>query len=289
MIVPVFNGMKYIDLFFEPIKRYNPKIEIIFIDNGSEDGSYNYINELTLSHELHRVHSFVDKKSSYAARNFGVMQSHGSVYAFTDIDCILTNKYFETLFNLDLSENSLITGPTEIFTVDGNIYEHFDKAAYLKQDEYAKANYAATANLIVGKKLYDLAGGFPEFTSGADNKFCKNCYRLGAILEFSKDLIVKHPPRSSLEDHYAKAYRLGLGHGEIFIHSKPSFLQKIKMLSKQLSLLLIPINSFRLFFRVSNEREMSFLNYFQLAKLSYMVSLIQRIQIINVILNGNEN
>ena len=63
MIVPVFNGMKYIDLFFEPIKRYNPKIEIIFIDNGSEDGSYNYINELTLAHELHSVHSFVDKKA----------------------------------------------------------------------------------------------------------------------------------------------------------------------------------------------------------------------------------
>ena len=61
------------------------------------------------------------------------------------------------------------------------------------------------------------------------------------------------------------------------------------MLSKQVSLLMIPVNSFRLFFRVSKEREMSLLNYFQLAKLSYMVGLIQRIQIINVILNGNEN
>mgnify|MGYP005752901729 CR=1 FL=1 len=74
-----------------------------------------------------------------------------------------------------------------------------------------------------------------------------------------------------------------------FIIMKFILIQKIKMLFKQLSLLLIPINSFRLFFRVSNERDMSLLNYFQLAKLSYMVSLIQRIQIINVILNGNEN
>ena len=136
----------------------------------------------------------------------------------------MTKKYFETLFNLDLSENSLITGPTEIFTVDGNIYEHFDKATYLKQGmNMLKQTMSATANLIVGKKLYDLAGGFPELTLSADNKFCKNCYRFGASLEFSKDLIVKHPPRSSLEDHYAKAYRLGLGHGEIFIHSRPSF------------------------------------------------------------------
>ena len=76
------------------------------------------------------------------------------------------------MFNLDLSENSLITGPTEIFTVDGNIYEHFDKATYLKQDEYAKANYAATANLIVGKSFMILLGVFLSLL-GADNKFCK--------------------------------------------------------------------------------------------------------------------
>jgi len=284
MIVPVFNGMKFIDIFLESLDKKNREIEVIFVDNGSDDNSYEHLKSFCRENVDCRIYRYKEKQSSYAARNYGVSKSNRSIFLFTDIDCVLTKDYFQSISKITLNEDSLISGPTNIFLEKYNIYEYFDQCTYLTQESYSKRDYAATANLIVGRRLYEKVGGFPEFTSGADNKFCNMCVKKGGNLDFCNDLIVMHPPRANLKEHLIKAKRLGIGHGETYTDQKKSFVAIFSVITLQIFLLFLPIHSARLFIRVFQKRRWGVINIFSLFRLCFLVVGIQRIYILKTLL-----
>lgn len=287
MVVPVYNGIAHIDGFFNSLEKENTDIEVLFVDNGSEDGSFEYLKKLCESNQNFQVLKYIEKQSSYAARNYGVSKSLGKVLLFTDIDCILTSDYYNHVRKIELNEESFITGPTDIFFDKYNIYEYFDKCTYLTQESYSKQNYAATANLVVGKSLFENVGGFPEFTSGADNKFCKMCIEIGNKLEFQKDLKILHSPRSTLKEHLLKAKRLGIGHGEVFLDNNLTSINLAFIIVKQFILLLLPIHSLRLFIRVFKNKKCNVVDLLKLFYLSFVVVSIQRIEITKKLMKIN--
>ena len=283
MIIPVYNGKSFIGSFFESIATFRPSWEILFVDNGSTDGSFDELVNNSRSRNNIKVIKYLDKKSSYAARNEGVRNASGNVFLFTDIDCILTKSYFESVLRLDFTnQNVIYTGPTEIFFRLYNIYEFFDKASYLQQENYAKAGYAATANLVVSKHLYDIAGGFPEFTSGGDNKFCKKCFHAGenVRINYVHDLKILHPARDSQAEHVLKAYRLGVGHAEFFIHDDRSSLSRIRFVVKNLVAIVFTLNIYRVYVRASSYKALNFLDRLKLMYLCWKMPCLQRISMI---------
>ncbi len=285
LVVPIYNGINFIDDFLESAKGLLEDIEIIFVDNGSSDKSFDYLKERTNKMELCKVIKFKEKQSSYAARNHGCKLAVGNVLAFTDIDCILTDSYKKEIKKLNFhNEHGLVTGPTNIFFKSKNIYEIFDKNTYLLQEEYAKNQYAATANLITTREIFDKVGGFPEFTSGADNKFCEKAEKLGFRIIFKKDLIIEHPPRDSFKEHIVKAKRLGIGHGERFLDLKKGKIQIVLMLFKQMISIFLPLNSTRILIRIKSNHVLDLRDTFKIIYLCLAVNIYQRLEIIKTIL-----
>ena len=47
MIIPVHNGMNFINDFIQSSADLMKIIEVIFVDNGSSDGSFEYLKEQT--------------------------------------------------------------------------------------------------------------------------------------------------------------------------------------------------------------------------------------------------
>lgn len=280
MIVPVFNGGEFINSFIKPFSCDRYHGELIFVDNGSTDGSIDRLEEICKDQCNWYVYSYNEIKSSYAARNYGAKYAKGRLLLFTDIDCVLTQSYFRFISNIKYSEMTLITGPTEIFFISENVYEVFDKFTYLTQKSYFENHYAATANLIVSASLYQKVGGFARFTSGADNLFSKNCFLHGGVLEFYDELRILHPPRSTKQDHLAKAVRLGIGHGELIKNSARSTFAVFRSVVKHVMLLIIPIHSFRLFFRVYFKKKWSLKEILKLLQLCMAVGFIQRSNIL---------
>lgn len=292
MIVPVYNGMPFIDSFLKPINAFKPNLEIIFVDNGSTDGSFDKLITFSKSKKNIRVIKYSNKKSSYAARNEGARNASGKVFLFTDIDCILTESYFESILKLDFSnENLIYTGPTEIFFKHNNIYEFFDKAAYLNQETYANSNYAATANLVVSKNLFDRAGEFPEFTSGGDNKFCKKCFLAGdnVRIHFVPDLKILHPARDSQAEHVVKANRLGVGHAEFFMHDGRSLFNLVYFVIKNLLAIVFTPNIYRVYVKASSSKNLSNINRLKLMYLCWKMPCLQRISMLKTIVLRNTN
>lgn len=290
MIIPVYNGKLFIDSFFEPIDTYNPDWEILFVDNGSTDGTFDELLNISRSKNNIKVIKFSDKKSSYAARNEGVRNASGNVFLFTDIDCILTKSYFESVLKLDFTNQNLIyTGPTEIFFRLNNIYEFFDKAAYLQQENYAIAGYAATANLVVSKGLYDIAGGFPEFSSGADNKFCKRCFDAGdnVRINYVPNLKILHPARDSQTEHILKANRLGVGQAEFFMYDSKPLSSRIGFVVKNLMAIIFTPNMYKVYVRAKSYKTLNFFDRLKLMYVCWKMPCLQRISMIKTFLFKN--
>ena len=285
MIVPVFNGIIFLKKFIDVISISNKNMEIIFVDNGSTDKSFEFLLESASNNSLIKVLKYEKKQSSYAARNFGAKFAKGEIIAFTDIDCILTESYFKFVKNIkEFGSDILLTGPIEIFFKNKNIYEIFDKNTYLLQEQYAKNNYAATANLIVSQKIFKEVGGFPEFVSGGDNQFCKKCLKKGYNILFNNQLKVLHPPRDTYAEHIKKAKRLGNGHGESFINSNPSFISYVCMYLKQIMLIILPLNSARIFLRIKSNHTLGLRDALKIIYLCLAVNIYQRLEIIKTIL-----
>lgn len=282
IVVPVYNGEEYINQFFDALKgldKYFEKGELIIVDNGSSESFKKTLIDKSEKISFIHIFSYKKLKSSYASRNFGANNANGKILCFTDFDCVITEQYLKYVHNLSHSEIELVSGKIELFHVKNNIYELFDKNAYLKQQEYANSKYAATANLITTKNIFDNLNGFKELISGGDNEFCKRATSNGYHIDYDPRFLIKHPMRGSYKEHIIKAIRLGKGHGQL-IRVSSSKKIKIKLIMKNLLGVILPLHQFRIFCFIIKTEKISSYNFLRLLFLVWHVGIIQRLKIL---------
>ncbi len=91
IIIPVYNAKKYINECLESIlNELDQNIEILLLDDGSTDGSY----ELIKSYESENVHIFHHENHGVSyTRNRGIRESKGDYLLFVDSDDILCSDW----------------------------------------------------------------------------------------------------------------------------------------------------------------------------------------------------
>lgn len=107
LIVPVYNGEKYIKRFTKCISQQNTDdFELVFVDDGSIDSTPLMLDSLknVLPVDVIVIHQ--KNKGVSAARNVGFDHSNGDIVCFCDIDDLITNDYISTF--LQLMENPTI-------------------------------------------------------------------------------------------------------------------------------------------------------------------------------------
>lgn len=106
VIIPVYNVEKYINKCLDSVENQTySNIEIILIDDGSQDNSGTICNEYAKRDSRIRV---IHKKNEgvAVARNHGLKESKGSFITFVDSDDIVEDDYIEYLYNL-LTKNNV--------------------------------------------------------------------------------------------------------------------------------------------------------------------------------------
>ena len=118
VIIPVYNVQEYLQQCLCSILNQTYRnIEIILIDDGSKDSSASICDEFTKKDE--RITVFHEENQGQgAARNYGVMRSHGKYIAFIDSDDYVSEEYIERLYNLLKEKN------VEIACCDGYKFEN---------------------------------------------------------------------------------------------------------------------------------------------------------------------
>lgn len=133
IIVPVFNTLPYLDQCFSSLvgQTYS-SIEIIAVDNGSTDGSLEWLESFAARRENVRVILHPDGRQG-DARNAGIKEAKGEYIGFVDSDDYVADEMFEKLYAIALrSKADVITCNARRFTTTGGLGEaHINRASNL--------------------------------------------------------------------------------------------------------------------------------------------------------------
>lgn len=186
IIIPVYNGERYIENCINSIiNNCNENIEIIVINDGSTDSTYDILQKISKENKSLKIFNNNNKGVSYS-RNYGIKKATGKYILFLDADdylsdawikimSVLENDYFDYLLignvdfpkKLDKQENLLYTiGLKEIgyyfstpwskiyrrdFLIKNNIF--FSEKIFNGEDELFNIMTILNANVVKTQKM----------------------------------------------------------------------------------------------------------------------------------------
>lgn len=187
--------------------RGSAGIEVIYVDNGSTDGS----REFLAAHTDIRVERR-NNVSIAAVRNFGASHARGEHLAFLDADCSVGTEYFEDAIAVMRASGAAATG----FEVQLPAAPHWIEATWhhlhaIRFD--SDVEWINSANFFISREIFNRIGGFREdLRTGEDTEIGQRLIRSGYSLWASRRLAVTHlgNPKSIREFHRQKVWH-GLG------------------------------------------------------------------------------
>jgi len=213
VIVPCYNSGEKIRVVLDALAAQTyPKesYSVLVVDDGSTDRTAAIAASYPNVEVLQQANG-----GSYKARNAGIRRSRSEVLAFTDDDCRPDPDWLsigiQTLLD---SKADLVGGAVNFeFTNPASVVEMYDANFHLKQEFYVKKmGWAATANLIVYRRVVEAVDGFNESTrSGADRVFGMGATSAGFRIEYEPRAVVNHPTRATLGELLKKNRRITYG------------------------------------------------------------------------------
>ena len=101
VIVPVYNCEDYLTSCLDSLLRQTigkDELEVLLIDDGSEDGSLGICRKYAEKHDIFKVFSLENGGVS-ATRNFGIEHAQGQYITYLDSDDTLTDDTLNTVAN----------------------------------------------------------------------------------------------------------------------------------------------------------------------------------------------
>ena len=170
VIIPLFNRIDYIQETVDSVFSQGiENIELIVVDDGSDDGSYEYLEQRKTSENIELLsHPNRANKGQSAALNLGLKACQGDFVAILDSDDMFApNKLKNQLTYLEQHpEVGLVYGNGAAITADG---EFLYKTLPSKHIENGDPNnllldcyIAIPGGSLVRKKVFEQAGFFNE-------------------------------------------------------------------------------------------------------------------------------
>lgn len=146
IVVPVYNAEKYLKKSIESILcQTYPAWELILVDNGSEDRSYQVCREYAMKEERIQVLHQHQNRGVSVARNLGLEKAGGDFITFLDADDWVTPDYLETLIRLQKETHAemLVCQYEKVYEADREREQNLQEVTQKKHTvkEYYVADY----------------------------------------------------------------------------------------------------------------------------------------------------
>ena len=97
IIIPMYNAERYIVRCIESLRELKILKEVIVVDDGSSDGSYDIARKFASNGEIKLFHQ--ENKGVSEARNLGLDRCSGDVVVFVDSDDFIIGEGFQSMYN----------------------------------------------------------------------------------------------------------------------------------------------------------------------------------------------
>lgn len=148
IIVPVYNVERYVEKCIRSVLDQSyQNIEIIIVDDGSTDDSYNICNNLQ-KESPNKIKLFKKENGGLSsARNFGLLHAQGEYISFVDSDDIISQDFIEKLVLL-LEETGSSVSCCQVAK-----FNNEEKPIFTHMVEYSEYDTKKAIELLVTNKM----------------------------------------------------------------------------------------------------------------------------------------
>lgn len=169
VIIPVYNRIDFCRVALDILRTQTLRdIEFLIYDDGSTDGSYEYLVESTHGDSRFRIFRSDKNMGPSAMRNMAIHQANGEYIGFFDIDDAVACDYWSMMYDVAVRDNSDI-----VFCAHNDFHHNnVGMVVSLADKINSMPNGAAWDKIYRRTMILDNNIEFPVGLYTADNVFC---------------------------------------------------------------------------------------------------------------------
>jgi len=209
IIILAFNGLEHTIDCLKSLNAYTPEThEIIVVDNGSTDGTVDYLRRYSVKHENIRVIANSSNKGFAAGNNQGLSIARGEYLVLLNNDTMVTSGWLKGMFKLFKQHPDVgIVGPMSNYAMEPQLVPDAKYQSIPQMEAFAAkwsadhAGQSLPVKRVVGfclmttRRVTDLIGGLDErFGSGnfEDDDLCCRAALAGFQARIARDVFIHH-------------------------------------------------------------------------------------------------
>jgi glycosyltransferase involved in cell wall biosynthesis len=216
----VFNEKTTLPKWFESIiaQTVMPD-EIVIVDGGSTDGTWEYLQEMTET--VSELKIFRETGNIAHGRNFAIKKSTGSTIVVTDAGCVYDKNWFKSIIGpfekKEVTWSATGFGPW--FEKSDTLLTYLISAATIPAANEFKKNWLPSSRSVAfHKDRWQTVGGYPEWIPFCEDVLFDNkLIRKEGWPYFIREPLVLWRPRTKLRKYFKQLYNYtrSEGHGLI--------------------------------------------------------------------------
>lgn len=213
--MPCYNCKDTVEEALQSVYQQDFKIpyEVIMVDDGSTDGTGDFIVELSKKYKNIRCVFHEQNKGGGAARNTGIKGSDGDLIFCLDADNFLSKDCLSKMVDYLIAKNCLAVAVYERRFFGGknyNKYESgFNNTEFIVFVDLFKKIGITIDNFLYTRQAYEISGGYPE-----NHGFDTQCFEVrflskGFKIYICPEAIFYHRQGNNKKTYFERVYEKG--------------------------------------------------------------------------------